>query len=87
MGLRVHEDLYLFIYFWRSPDFEKKMPQFDSRLVKIWVKFVYCCFKHSKKPPPPLLRNPGYAPDVVLSLIHNFKNIYFPGGYHRKFDF
>ena len=29
--------------------------------MKIWVKFVYCCFHLSKKHPP--LRNLGYATD------------------------
>ena len=29
--------------------------------MKIWVKFVYCCFKLPKKPPPSS-QNPGYAP-------------------------
>ena len=46
----------------------EKPPQFGSRLMKIWVKFVYCCFHHSKKPPPPL-RNPGYAPGIFNVLI------------------
>ena len=41
----------------------QKPPQFGSRLMKIWVKFVYCCFHLSKKPAAPL-RNPGYAPDM-----------------------
>ena len=41
----------------------EKPPQFCSRLMKIWVKFVYCCFHLSKKPAPPL-RNPGYAPGM-----------------------
>ena len=30
----------------------EKPPQSDSGLMKIWVKFVYCCFRISKKPPP-----------------------------------
>ena len=30
----------------------KKPPQFGSRLMKIWVKFVYCCFHLSKKTLP-----------------------------------
>ena len=29
-------------------------PQSDSTLVKIWVRFVHCCFKLPKKPPSPL---------------------------------
>ena len=33
--------------------FTKKPPQSDSRLMKTWVKFVYCCFQLQKKPPPP----------------------------------
>ena len=32
----------------------EKPPQSDSRLMKIYVKFVYCCFHLSKKPPLPL---------------------------------
>ena len=43
-------------WFWQK----KKTHQSNSRLIKIWIKFVYCCFKLPKKPPPPL-RNPGYA--------------------------
>ena len=39
---------------------KEKPPQSNSRLTKIWVKFVYWCFKLPKKPPTPL-RNPGYA--------------------------
>ena len=46
----------------------QKPPQFGSRLMKIWVKFVYCCFHLSKKPAPPL-RNPGYAPGMFNELI------------------
>ena len=38
----------------------KKPPQSNSRLMKIWVKFVYWCFKLPKKPFP-YLQNPGYA--------------------------
>ena len=38
----------------------KKPPQSDSRLMKIWVKFVYCWFHLWKRPPS--LRNHGYAP-------------------------
>ena len=30
----------------------EKPLQSDSRLMKIWAKFVYCCFKFPKKPPP-----------------------------------
>ena len=41
----------------------QKPPQFGSRLMKIWVEFVYCSFHLSKKPAPPL-RNPGYAPGM-----------------------
>ena len=29
----------------------EKPPQSDSRLMKTWVKFVYCCFQLPKKPP------------------------------------
>ena len=32
--------------------------------MKIWVKFVHCCFKLKKAPPP--LRNPGYAPGSIV---------------------
>ena len=39
----------------------EKPPQSNSRLMKIWVKSVRCCFKLPKK--PLLLRHPGYAPD------------------------
>ena len=39
----------------------EKPPQSNSRLMKIWVKFVFCCFKLPKKPFSSL-RNPGYAP-------------------------
>ena len=46
----------------------EKSLQIGSRLMKIWVKFVYCCFHLSKKPPPPL-RNPGYAPGMFNVLI------------------
>ena len=31
--------------------------------MKVWVKFVCCCFHLSKKSPPPL-RNPGYTPEI-----------------------
>ena len=31
----------------------EKPPQSDSTLIKIWVKFVYCCFQLPKKPPLP----------------------------------
>ena len=41
----------------------EKPLQFGSRLMKLWVKFVYCCFHLSKKPPPPL-QNPGYASSI-----------------------
>ena len=30
----------------------EKPPQSDASLMKIWVKFVYCCFQLPKKPPP-----------------------------------
>ena len=46
----------------------EKPPQFGSRLMKIWVKFVYCCFHLSKKPPPPS-RNTGFAPGIFHVLI------------------
>ena len=38
----------------------KKPPQTNSRLMKIWVKLVYCCFQLPKKPSPPL-RILGYT--------------------------
>ena len=41
----------------------QKLPQFGAKLMKVWVKFVYCCFHLSKKPVPPL-PNPGYAPGM-----------------------
>ena len=47
-------------FFW-SPDFAEKPPQSDSRLIKILIKSIYCCFQLPKKPPPPL-RIPAYAP-------------------------
>ena len=47
-----------FFSFWRSPDFDKKKTlQSDLRLMKIWVKLVYCCFRLSNS-----LQNPDYAP-------------------------
>ena len=46
----------------------EKPPQFGSRLVKIWVKFVHCCF-HLAKKPPPRLRNPGYEHGIFNVLI------------------
>ena len=53
--------------FWRRPFFleitcfwPEKPFQSNSRLMKIWVKFVYWCFKLPKKSPLPL-RNPSYA--------------------------
>ena len=55
-------------FFWDHLILTEKPPQFGSRLMKIWVKFVYCCFHLSKKPPP-LLRNPGYAPGIFNVLI------------------
>ena len=35
----------------------EKQPQSDSRQMKIWVKFVYCCFHLPKKPPPPFAKS------------------------------
>ena len=59
--------------FWLRPFFfgdhlilAEKSLQIGSRLMKIWVKFVYCCFHLSKKPP---LRNSGYAPGMFNVLI------------------
>ena len=52
--------------FWWRPFFGNHLifpenpPQSDSRLMKIWVKFVCCCFHLSKKPAS---ANSGYAPD------------------------
>ena len=44
------------------------MPQSNSRQIKIWVKFVYSCFKLPKTPSPhPALRNPGYAPTLSFN--------------------
>ena len=45
-------------FFRRSPDFDRKPSQSNSRLMKIWIKFVDLCFKLPKKGP---LQNPGYA--------------------------
>ena len=75
-------------FFWRSPEFgqkialncgedfkkiffivRKKPPQSDSRLMKIWVRFDYCCFK---LPTPLPLRNPGYAPGLMV----RFRNLH-----------
>ena len=55
-------------FFWRSPDFDRKTASIWFKTDEIWVKFVYCCFHLSKKPPPPL-RNPGLAPDIFCVLI------------------
>ena len=62
------------VRFWRRPFFSgdyliltEKPPHSDSRLTKIWVKFVYYCFQLPKKPPPPPLRIPGYAPGRIIS--------------------
>ena len=41
----------------------KKPSQSNSRLVKIWVKFVYSYIKLPKKPSP--LQNPGYATESI----------------------
>ena len=38
----------------------KKPPQSNSRVMKMWVKFVHGCIKLPKQPPQSL-RNPGYA--------------------------
>ena len=56
------------LFFWRSPDFDRKTASIWFKMVKIWVKFVYCCFQLSKKPPS-LLRNPGYALGIFSVLI------------------
>ena len=52
------KDLYFF--FGDHLILTKNPPQSVSRFLKIWVKFVYCCFKFPKKPPSS--RNSGYAP-------------------------
>ena len=41
-------------FFWRPPEFDKKRtPQSDSSPMKIWVKFVCCCFQLPKNSPTP----------------------------------
>ena len=46
-----------FQFWWRLFSFgdhlilTEKSLQSDSRLMKIWLKFVYCCFQLPKKPP------------------------------------
>ena len=47
-GLNFGEDL----FFGDHPIFTEKLHQFNSNLMKILVKFVYCCFKLQKKPHP-----------------------------------
>ena len=54
----------------------EKLPQSDSRLMKIWIKFVYCCFQLPKKPPPPM-RIPGYAPNLFCSTYNNWVKLTF----------
>ena len=47
----------------------EKPPESNLRLIKIWVKFVFGCIKFPKKPPPPPLRNPGYATAIDNKVI------------------
>ena len=35
-------------FFWRSPDFDKKTPQSNSRVMKIWVSQFYYAAKAAK---------------------------------------
>ena len=55
-------------FFWDHLILTEKPPQSNSRLMKTWVKFVYCCLKLPKNPLP--LRNPGYAPGVCMAHFH-----------------
>ena len=47
--LNIGEDL----FFWDHLILTEKPHQSNSRLMKIWIKFVDWCFKLPKKPPPP----------------------------------
>ena len=50
-----------FLFFWDHLIFTEKSLQSNSRLMKIWVKFIYGWIKLTKKPLP--LQNLGYTPD------------------------
>ena len=47
----------------KSVSISDKPFESDSRAMEIRVKVAYSCLTLSKKPPPPLFPNPGYAPD------------------------
>ena len=47
-------------------------PQSNSRLMKIWVKFVYGCIKL----PTPLLQNPGYTTAIHVSQVFYLRQKY-----------
>ena len=51
---KVGEDLF---FFGDHLIFNKKSPQSYSRLMKIWVKFLYGGIKLPKKPPPPFAKS------------------------------
>ena len=51
-------------FFGDNQNLTKKTIQSRLKVMKIWVKFVYGCIKLPKKPPPPPLRNSGYAPEL-----------------------
>ena len=84
IGVRVEEDREImltsrsgcqctwrpFFFFGDHLVFTEQLPQTNSRLMKIRVKFVYGWIKLQKKAPsPPPLRNPGYATDSYFSKI------------------
>ena len=48
---------FFFVFFWDHLIFTEKLPQSNSRLMKIWIKFVYGWIKLPKKPPPPFVKS------------------------------
>ena len=57
-SLNCGEDLFFFL--WRGGEhliLTEKPPQYNSRLMKIWVKFDYGWIKLQKKPPPPFAKS------------------------------